>query len=102
MQAKKQEIREIRKLGMMLHRLTCLKQLRQSEMEFARVGLPRLEALIKKYRSSYESGKLNDFYLDEICFGIEIVQDKAVRQLAKPPRSVRAISVPFETNRKRH
>ena len=102
MQAKKREIHEIRQLGMKLQQLACLRQLRQSELEYARVVLPRLEFLIEKYRSGYEKRLLNDFYLDEIRFGIETIEDNGVRKLASPPQSVRTITVPIETNRRRH
>jgi hypothetical protein len=101
MTPRKKDITEIRRLGMRLLKLACSPTPSPDDLRHANGDFQRLAELT----AQVSTARLNDFYQQELDFGMETLADPKIKKicsLKSKDRSVWTISVPFESNRRRH
>lgn len=101
MTPKRNEIQEIRQLGMKLLQFACERRPSRERIQHAQGYYRRLTELT----DSVSQARLNRFYQQELDFGLEILADPKIKKLGRTERasqSVRTIPVPFESDRRKH
>ena len=101
MPPEKKDIAEIRRLGMRLLKLACATRPSPDDLRFAHRDFQRLKELTE----ASSNVRLNDFYMQEVSFGREMLGDLKIQKICRPKRSDRSVwatPVPFESDRSRH